>query len=391
MERFLTVVSKREQLSRAFDSSRSHSSSSNGGSPVEPLHLRARRSITTRVDKYAGYAASALILERRCDSESLTQTVLRVLNKERHFMCVYAFGTNWRCAVGYTKRYSRLKLAQSSTYRIALAHALLHCEGLEVPRNTVEYEWLAGDDEEFLEHVYEHTLWCVQHGTTLENSSRCGAYEYVSAKITEALEEHHSNVRYERCKHYYALCAQLENGLPPVSSVRNTLGSERAELYEYACTACENDERQYALDIDDVLQCGTSCAWNKSMIERRLELFAVYYETLHMDEEESSEYVARWRAQRAERRNERGERKRQRAAELNVWKIRRNEAEQWCAALGAELWNEYERCSTILQDRLPRGVYQYVPRRHFSTTALDSMRAENLEAMQRAAHNVQNH
>lgn len=189
-------------------------------------------------------------------------------------------------------------------------------------------------------------------------------------------------------KHYQELVALIMNGMPSYDTVSAKLGADKKEAYRENCETVEKHGgeaegfREY-VDMDEALEEGLERPWTKEKVSNRVQLLDVYCQTLNMTEPEASDFYARWRRERTDARNAAQEKKRKRALEWKLWRIRNNECGAWEKALGPEMWAELNRLDKKLHTYLGRGVYQHVPRRHFSDKSLAEMREENLPEMQR--------
>jgi len=307
----------------------------------------------------------------------------------------YTFDRDFKKAHLYMSSY--MKRNQYMPAPAVAARALAHTAQLPAQLLLQVSDAAEIDRDMLLETLREELIRCLSQGKLIENQLELQntSVDEVRELMQEAQQEAYEMQQYRRTRGYLALVEMLSCGLPPPALVRLKCGAEQARTYSQACDEIEaaegdqnqqNQHREPALDIDQALELGREMApseWTKEKVANRALLLSIYWSTLSLSAEEASEYYYNWRRAQTAARNDFQERKRRRAADSGVWRIRNNESEQWRQNLGDAEWQHFCALNEALHVKLGRGVYQHVPRRHFSENSLLEMRRDNIPAMER--------
>ena len=285
---------------------------------------------------------------------------------------------------GYTYCKSYMKRKNRLTLREALARAIVSQKDWRVSEARSE-AWIAETGGgEIVDLVYEEIHKIIKRGDSVPNADNLRQSMTFSEELQRAQEDVWNDKLNHLAKDYYVLVDLIMNGMPPYRIVRDKLGSNLCADYRQMCESLENRggncgvDRNEVVDIDGALECGVDLKWTKEKVENRVQLLSVYSETLHLSEAEASDYYADWRKARTQRRNANQYRNREKAMRCGLWRIRNNERHLWERHLGDRLWRELSYLLNEFREYLGRGVYQHVPRRHFSEKSLMEMKSINL-------------
>jgi len=267
---------------------------------------------------------------------------------------------------------------RGSSYQVLLARALLLTPALVVPDEFLDAPFLAAFETEA--RRLAALPWAVR-----VHNFRAVREHAVTGPILRTVEEEYPREMQRYLSLYESLLQTLEHGLPPLVVVRRLLGASNSEAYRELLETCDN----YDLDVDrarargEQRQARGQALWSQRDARRVLSLLSLYCEGHQrgLDTVSIGEEYERFRQGETERYNEEHRAQLQWANDLGGWRIRRNEAERWRAALSADEWRVYRECEAVMRETLPSGVFSKVPRRHFNAASVAHMRATNLSVL----------
>lgn len=290
----------------------------------------------------------------------------------------------------YTNHFNKLQFKFQSDEQIKhiCAKAQLCCPGIGILPQV--RTWIDEDNVDFLNAFVQECIAIIDAGEEIANYSACAQDETLNHYLLQAMERQAEETQKKLMMPFDQLCDELErSGAPKSATVLTLFGDDALAEYIQICDEIESDTTLCRLDIDALIEHGETKMWSlATRVRHVISMLSLYARCTRVADETTRAAMCEdfWRVRQQQRRD-RQSAKIDRASELNVWRIRASQKAQWAAAFLARNLNfdAYLAAEEVLQNKLPRGTFQYIPRRHFSEAIQESMFSENMWRMQQIA------
>lgn len=358
---------------------------------------------------FGAYVWSKYINSNDDSIEAFTRRLLATMNSNHEAYYLYAYAFEENIGRQLTKEQSKTEACKYMRWRfekrkdkpsfaVALGEALVLCENIDLPVESAHQRYYVDlEDAEFIESFRRTVRRFLEanDGAAVPNELMC---------LEEPTLKHYYDI--ERRDHMHAkasrltrnfdnLCERLGRGIPSVSVVESIVGGAVAKRYFECIERCEtNKADHHRLDVDSALHNGLRRGrkWLRHEVNQLVELLGVYvrYITLCDNAAEADRLYAEWirqrnslNAQRQTKLQHRRQRFKQTATELGVWRIYPNDRLRWMRRFAEDssmhCWHLFEQLMFHdLVQRLPRGVFQFIPKYRFTERRYTEMCDTNL-------------
>lgn len=260
----------------------------------------------------------------------------------------------------------------SPSYTTLLSRALLLTPNLPVPDSSVT------DGDDFLNafEVEARALLCRKRAPRVHNLLNVRTHETLGP-IVRAIEEQRCHEVQRYLTLFERMRIGLEGGIPSLETVERLCGQSFAKttyqpLVERLCN-------HPTFDIDAAFSAGSTVRWNQRRVLRVEGWMQIYCNTFETSQSayECGELYEQYCRSLTRAQNDTDRMRIDLAHQLGVWRVRKADRAKWQRALNEEEWQLYQRGEQAMRTT-GRGVFTYIPRRHFSAASVTHMRETNL-------------